>query len=149
GRLMAEPALAAHGVAMSFGAVPVLRDIEFEVLPGSLAAITGVNGSGKSTLVKIFAGLLRPTRGSIRGYGGWEARRRIGLLGHRSLLYSRLTAAENLEFYAALYGLADARERAARWLGRIGLDALAGYRVNTISRGNEQRLAIARALIAD
>jgi len=146
---MSEPALAAHGVAMSFGVVPVLRDIEFELRPGNLAAITGVNGSGKSTLVKILSGLLRPTRGFVGVYGKTDARDRIGLLSHQSFLYPRLTAAENLEFYAALYGFADARARAARWLARMGLEALADYRVRAISRGNEQRLAIARAMIAD
>ena len=61
---MEQPALAARGVSMTFGLVPVLRDIDFELWPGALAVISGVNGSGKSTLVRIFAGLLRPSGGS-------------------------------------------------------------------------------------
>ncbi len=146
---MTQPALAAHGVAMTFGVVPVLRNVEFELWPGSLVAISGVNGSGKSTLVKIFAGLLRPTSGSVAVFGTSQARRRVGLVSHQSFLYPRLTAAENLEFYATLYGLGDPRERAMRWLARIGLEGFADYRVRTISRGNEQRLALARALIGD
>ncbi len=146
---MGEPALAVRGVTMTFGLAPVLRDIDFELWPGKLATISGVNGAGKSTLVNIFAGLLRPSAGSVVVFGANDARRRIGLLSHRSFLYPNLTAAENLEFYAALYGLPGARERAARWLARVGLEALGAYRVRTISRGNEQRLAIARALIAD
>jgi heme ABC exporter ATP-binding subunit CcmA len=146
---MDQPALAAHAVTMTFGSVPVLRDIDFELWPGGLAAISGVNGSGKSTLVKILAGLLRPSAGSVAVFGAASARRRIGLLSHQSMLYPNLTARENLEFYAALYGCGDARERAARWLERVGVVALGGYRVRTISRGNQQRLAIARALIAD
>lgn len=146
---MEQPALAARGVAMTFGLAPVLRDINFELWPGALAAVSGVNGSGKSTLVKIFSGLLSPSGGSVAVFGGQSARGRIGLLSHQSFLYPNLTASENLEFYAALYGLRDGGERAARWLERIGLEALGDYRVRTISRGNEQRLAIARALIAD
>ncbi len=146
---MEGPALAARGVTMSLGLVPILRDIAFELFPGSLAAISGANGSGNSTLVKILAGLLRPTGGNVTCLGGADARRRIGLLSHQTLLYSNLTAAENLEFYAALYGLSDPRERAGRSLVRLGLEALRDYRTRTISRGNQQRLAIARALIAD
>jgi heme exporter protein A len=146
---MTPPALAARGVAMTFGVVPVLRDVEFELWPGSLVAISGANGSGKSTLVKIFAGLLRPTSGNVAVFGAPQAPRRLGLVSHQSFLYPRLTAAENLEFYAALYGLGDLREQAMRWLARIGLEGFADYRVRAISRGNEQRLALARALIAD
>ncbi|HUY18294.1 MAG TPA: heme ABC exporter ATP-binding protein CcmA [Candidatus Binataceae bacterium] len=146
---MEPPALAARGVAMAFGLVPVLRDVNFELWPGTLASISGVNGAGKSTLVKIFAGLIRPSSGTVAVSGVPGARGAIGLLSHQSLLYPNLTAVENLEFYAALYGLRDARQRAARWLERAGLQALGDYRVRTISRGNEQRLAIARALIAD
>jgi heme exporter protein A len=146
---MGQPALVARAVTMTFGLVSVLRDIDFELWPGGLAAVSGVNGSGKSTLVKIFAGLMRPSGGTVAVFGEQSARGRIGLLSHQSFLYPNLTAAENLEFYAALYGLADARERTARWLKRIGLEALGGYRVRTVSRGNVQRLAIARALIAD
>ncbi|HTW89696.1 MAG TPA: heme ABC exporter ATP-binding protein CcmA [Candidatus Binataceae bacterium] len=146
---MDQPALAARGVSMTFGLVPVLRDIDFELWPGTLAAISGANGSGKSTLVKIFAGLLRPSSGTVAIFGGHAERSRIGLLSHQSWLYPNLTAGENLEFYAALYGLRDARGRAAQWLKRVGLEALGSYRVRTISRGNEQRLAVARALIAD
>jgi heme ABC exporter ATP-binding subunit CcmA len=146
---MAPPALAARGVAMSFGRVPVLRGLDLELWPGKLAAIGGVNGSGKSTLVKILAGLLRPTAGTVTIAGAANVRRRIGLLSHQTLLYSNLTAAENLEFYAALHGLSEPPRLAARWLARVGLDGLAEYRTRTISRGNQQRLALARALIAD
>lgn len=147
---MTTLALQARSVSHSFGSVPVLRGLNCDLAPGRAAAIIGSNGSGKSTLVRIFAGLLKPAAGSIVLFGDSRIdRRRFGVLTHQTFLYRNLTARENLEFYAALYGMRNPPQTAAQWLARIGLEALAAYRVRTISRGNEQRLAIARALIAN
>ena len=77
-----------------------------------------------------------------------ELRRRVGLLSHQSFLYPNLTARENLEFYATLYGIEGASAAAVEWLERVALGAAADARVRGFSRGMEQRLAIARAMIA-
>ena len=76
-------------------------------------------------------------------------RRRIGMLSHQSFLYPNLTARENLEFYAGIYGVIDARDAADSWLVRVGLADHADERARSLSRGMEQRLAVARAMIHD
>jgi heme exporter protein A len=152
---MAAPVIETHGLGKTYGAVPVLRDIDLNLLPAAAAFIVGPNGSGKSTLIRIIAGLAKPTSGYALVFGGdtrrlgARYRRRIGMVAHQSWLYPNLTARENLEFFAALYDLADPPASAAQWLERVGLSAFANERVRALSRGMEQRLAIARALIAD
>jgi heme exporter protein A len=76
-------------------------------------------------------------------------RRRIGLIGHQSMLYRDLSAAENLRFFAQLYGAADPAARAREMLDRIGLSARANDPIKNFSRGMVQRVAIARALLHD
>src|SRR5208283_1023991 len=76
-------------------------------------------------------------------------RRRIGLMAHQSFLYPNLTARENLEFYAELYSLDDPGVGAPPWLGRVGLADVADSRVRAFSRGMEQRLSAARAMLAE
>lgn len=151
---MSAPILEAHRLSRNFGPNPILREVSIELAAGRGAAIIGANGSGKSTLVRIFAGLLAPSAGSVLVFGresrrlGPAERHRIGLLTHQSFLYPNLTARENLIFYASLYGIAPTREATARALARVGLEAAADQRVRTLSRGMEQRLAIARATLA-
>ncbi|MDO8432062.1 MAG: heme ABC exporter ATP-binding protein CcmA [Candidatus Binatus sp.] len=137
----------------SYGLNPVLREVELRVGAGCGAFIIGGNGSGKSTLLRMLAGLEAPTSGSALVFGqdtrrlDATYRRRIGMLAHQSFLYPNLTARENLEFYGELYGVADARALAREWLNRVGLEAFGETRVRAFSRGMEQRLAAARAMI--
>jgi len=150
---MAAPIVETHALAKSFGVTPVLRDVEFRLAPGSAAVVIGANGSGKSTLLGIFAGLVAPTEGRVLVFGEEPRRftpryrRRIGMMSHQSFLYPNLTARENLEYYARLYGVADWRQAARTWLERVGLERHAEERVRGFSRGMEQRLAAARAMI--
>jgi heme ABC exporter ATP-binding subunit CcmA len=145
----------AHAVARNFGATPVLRAIELRVAPGRAAVVLGGNGAGKSTLVAILAGLAAPSFGRALLFGedaralAPDKRRRLGVMTHQSFLYPNLTARENLEFYAALYRLAQPRMLVERWLVHVGLEFAANERVRALSRGMEQRLAIARAMLAD
>ena len=150
-----SPALEVAGLAKRFGHVRALRGVDFALDAGDSLAVFGPNGAGKTTLLRILAGLLRPDAGTVR-FGG-EAlvrsnaahRRRVGLISHHSLLYDGLTAAENLVFYAKLYGLARPKAAAAHALAGVGLEERAGDPVGTFSRGMVQRLAIARALLHD
>jgi len=149
----AAPALEVAGLSKRFGHVRALRAVDFALGAGESLAVFGPNGAGKTTLLRVLAGLLRPDGGTVR-FGGEllvranaAHRRRVGLISHHSLLYDGLTAAENLVFYARLYGLAQPKAAATEALEAVGLAERAGDRVGTFSRGMVQRLAIARAVL--
>ena len=150
---MAELVVEAVGLSRRYGSLGALTDLDFEIRAGESLAIFGPNGAGKTTLVKLLAAVLRPTSGRLRLFGeerpGPELRRRIGLVSHGSFLYGELTAAENLRFYAALYGIADAEARVAAMLAEVEVEAWQERPVKSFSRGMEQRLALARAFLHD
>jgi heme exporter protein A len=144
--------LTATGIERSFGAARVLRGVDLIVEPGALQLILGPNGAGKTTLLRVLAGLTRPSAGTVQVAGRSlrdfpELRRDIGLLSHQSLLYDDLTALENLEFTARLYGLGSPRDQARRSIEAVGLQDRMHDPVRRYSRGMVQRVAIARALI--
>lgn len=151
---MSAPVVETHALTKTFGATPVLREVELKLFPGAAAMIIGGNGAGKSTLLRILSGLSKPTAGQALVFGedsrnlSARHRRRIGMLTHQSWLYPNLTARENLEFYAKLYQLADPPGLSAKWIEAVGLAASAEERVRGFSRGMEQRLSVARAMIA-
>jgi heme exporter protein A len=151
---MKELPLEARGVGKTFGLSPVLRAVSLKVAQSECAIVVGRNGSGKSTLVRILAGLSAISAGEVLLFGQPARkleprdRRRIGLIAHQSFIYPRLTARENLEFYADLYRLDHGRRKIDDSLERIGLASVADERVSTFSRGMERRLALARATLA-
>ena len=138
----------ARDVTHTFGAIRALDGITFSLQRGQTLAIFGPNGAGKTTLLKVLAGLIRPVRGDARVEGG---RRAIGWIGHQSQLYGDLTVVENLRFWASLYDVSqpDLQRRQDDLLVRLGLQRQAHQTVRTLSRGQMQRAAIARALIHD
>jgi heme exporter protein A len=152
---MAAPVVETHALAKTYRLAPVLREVSLRLMPGRGAFIIGGNGAGKSTLLRILAGLEAPSAGRAIVFGqdtrklGPRYRRRIGLMAHQSFLYPNLTARENLEFYAELYSIVDAAGAASRWIERVGLAGFADARMRTFSRGMEQRLSAARAMLAD
>jgi len=137
----------------SFGVQTALRGITFSLRKGEFLTIFGPNGAGKTTLLKILAGLARPTRGTARvaGYDVLEGdpgmKREIGVIAHASCLYADLSAVENLIFYAKMYGLEQPEEQAVRAIEKVGLKARMHDRVRTFSRGMQQRVSIARAVL--
>jgi NitT/TauT family transport system ATP-binding protein len=151
---MTDALIEARALGKSFGPTPVLRDVNLSVEAGCGTAVIGANGAGKSTLIRLLAGLSAPSLGAALLFGEParalrpQLRRRVGLLSHQSFVYPNLTARENLEFYATLYGVEDARAAAIEWLERVALGAAAEARVRGFSRGMEQRLALARAMLA-
>jgi heme exporter protein A len=132
-----------------------LRGIDLDIRPGEFVTIVGPNGAGKTTLLRILATLSRPTHGhvSIAGHtlpkGADEARRQIGLLSHQPLLYGDLTAEENLNFFGQMYDVPNLQARIIELLDQVDLLDRREDRARTFSRGMQQRLAIARALLHD
>ncbi len=144
-------AVAIQGVWKYFGDYPALKDITFDVQPGSCLALLGRNGAGKTTLLRILAGLSRSSRGEITILGkdarAEDTRRAVSVLGHGIGVYEELSAFENLRLFARLYGLADPAGIAMQWLQRTGLDRVRDALVREFSRGMRQRLAVARAFL--
>ncbi len=143
----------ARSLTRRFGRATALSALDLDLPAGSSLAVLGPNGAGKSTLLRLVAGLARPSDGTA-ALGGIpahhrEARRRVGYIGHASLLYGALTARENLEFAARLYGCDDPAARAAALLAQAELEHAADRSVAAFSRGMLQRVAIARGLVHD
>lgn len=151
----AAPAVEARALTKRFGERRALDGVDLTVPSGAFVSIFGSNGAGKTTLLRQLALLARPTSGTLRllGIDALEEpdllRPRIGLISHRSMLYGDLTAEENLSFFSALYAGAPARERIDELLRLVELDHRRHDAVRTYSRGMQQRLSIARALVND
>ena len=166
----AEAPATPHSLAVSFervekrfGTLFALRGVTLDIQPGEFVVLLGANGAGKTTLLRIAALLASPTRGRIRfshaaarsgdaqasgdSIPPESAKRFIGMVGHSTLLYDDLTAAENLKLFADLYALDDIASRIAHALDSCGLAPRGGGLVRTFSRGMRQRLAIARSLL--
>lgn len=141
------------GVIKRFGTITALRGIDLALNRGCCLGIFGPNGAGKTTLLRILATLIRPSAGTIR-IAGYDAVREaekvrplLGVLSHRTFLYSHLTACENLRFYGRMFGLQKLSERITEVLHVVGLEAHTHQLVRTYSRGMQQRLAIARTIL--
>jgi len=143
---MSAAILEVDALEKRYGARSVLRNVSFVLSRGETLVVTGANGSGKTTLLRLLVGLAAPTRGTIAVA---TQRGRVGFVGHESLLYSELTALENLELYGRLYRVRERRERIGMLLERYALWEVRNERVGSYSRGMTQRLAIARALLHD
>jgi ABC-2 type transport system ATP-binding protein len=147
-----------RGLFKRFGRVVALNGIDLDVRPGEIVALLGQNGAGKSTLTRIVATTVLPDDGRVHVAGidvvarPSAARRCIGLtLGDERSWFWRLTGRQNLEYFAALYGLrrSAARARASELLETVGLADAADRRFDGYSTGMKMRLSLARALLPD
>ena len=136
----------ATALGRRFGDRDVIRGLDLDIPYDAFLLVTGGNGSGKSTLLSILAGLLAPTDGLLKVSAD---RSEIGYLGHEPLVYSELTALENLDLFGSLYRVAARRERAGMLLERYSLWDVLEEPVSTFSRGMQQRLGLCRALLHD
>jgi len=139
-----------RNVTRLFGATPALRAVTTRFDAGTITFLEGPNGAGKSTLLAVLGTVLAPTSGEVVYHPvGTElelVRPHIGWVAHDSLCYRELTARQNVELAARVYGVEveDAWVRVSR---RVGAEGLADRRVGTLSRGQRQRVALARALV--
>jgi heme ABC exporter ATP-binding subunit CcmA len=140
-------------VSRNFGRRRALSRVSFSCAGGDIFGLLGHNGAGKSTLLFILATLLRASSGEVHygsrtaADGGAAVRARLGLLAHELQLYPELTAAENLRFFARLYGVPHAEARVREALETAALSDRAADPVSRFSRGMRQRLALERALL--
>jgi len=144
-----------RGLEKTFGNTVALCGVDLDVAGGEFLIVVGPNGAGKTTLIRVLATLSRPTAGEVRigeldpVHDAVAIRRRLGMVSHQPLLYEDLTAAENLAFYGRMYDVPNLPRRIKELLDQVGLIARGDDAVRTFSRGMQQRLAIARALLHD
>jgi heme exporter protein A len=140
------PAVVANNVSRRFGRRWALAGVSLSLEPHECLAVFGPNGAGKTTLLKILAGLLIPTSGTVSP-SGIAARGAVGLISHQTMLYPELTALENVEFAARLYGVPRPRTAAHAALAALGVQDRADTFVRQLSRGLQQRVSIARSFV--
>lgn len=170
---MSQPAISIHNLSKTYPSpfrrlrallrrpvkdpVEALRDVSFDVRSGEIFGLIGRNGAGKTTLTKIVATLVQPTTGSVAVHGDdsvshdERVRRQIGLAtAEERSFYWRLTAEQNLMFFARLHGLTDrvAKQRMRELFAKLELEEVARRRFGEMSTGNKQRLAVARAMLS-
>ena len=141
----------ANGLTHWFGRELVLEGVDLVVDTGEHMAVLGDNGAGKTTLLRVLATALRPTAGrlQIAGLDAFREKRRlrhhVGYLAHAPGLYPALSAVENLEFFCDLQEVS--RTRVEEALDIVAMTSVAHRRADKLSRGMQQRLAIARAIL--
>ena len=140
----------------NFGSRTAVADVSFSVARGEVFGFLGPNGAGKTTTVRILGTLIAPTAGSAVVAGlpleparAAEIRQRISIMPEAPGLYRRLTVAENLDFFARLYGLARREQRITEALAAVGLGDRARDLTGSLSKGLRQRAALARSLLND
>ncbi len=150
-----EAALRCEGLSKSFGAEPVVSDLNLTVQAGHVQALVGLNGAGKTTLMRMVLGMTRPDSGWVRVLGFDVARAPracwagVGQMIETPFAYPELTVRENLHAAARLHGLtrSGAPAAVAEMIDRLGLAPWADRRSSTLSQGNRQRLGLAAALV--
>jgi ABC-2 type transport system ATP-binding protein len=151
-----EPALVVSHLTKRFGDRTAFSDVSFEVARGEVFGFLGPNGAGKTTTVRTLGTLIAPTSGSaivagipLSDENGVEIRQRIAIMPEAPGLYSRLTVTENLEYFAALFGLRQPAARIRDALAAVNLADRADDLCGGLSKGLRQRVGLARTLMSD
>lgn len=144
--------LEADGLTRSFGGRRAVVGVSLELDAGECLALFGPNGAGKTTLLRLLAGLLKPTAGAARINGQLlrgdaAARAQVGFISHQSMLYGPLSVRENVELAARLYGVREPAAAATQALREMRVLDRAESPVRSLSRGLQQRVSIARAMV--
>jgi ABC-2 type transport system ATP-binding protein len=148
--------LTAHHLTRRFGDRVAVEDVSFDLVAGEIFALLGPNGSGKTTTLRMLAGLIAPSSGSISVQGeilkqesAPRLRRDIGFLTEAPGLWDRLTVRQNLTVFARLHGLAQPHRAVDEALDLFEMGSRASDRAAHLSKGLKQRVALARALLHD
>lgn len=144
--------LDAVGLVRSFSGRKAVNNVSLQLGAGECLALFGPNGAGKTTLLRMLGGQLKPTEGHVallghRLPGEAVTRHLVGLISHHTMLYAALTAHENVVFAAECQGMRDAGVAAMNALERLRVSDRAKTPVRLLSRGLQQRVSIARALV--
>jgi len=143
-----------RNLTKKFNERTVLNRITFQVKEGEIFGYLGPTGAGKTTTMRIILGLLKPTAGDAlvwgQNLGGNEGlRRRVGVLLEHDGLYERISAYENLDYYAQLYSVSNRVEKIENLLEFVALSDRKNDKVGKFSKGMKRKLALARAIIHD
>jgi ABC-2 type transport system ATP-binding protein len=139
-------------VRRSFGSIAAVNDVSFRVEPGSVFGLLGPNGAGKTTTMRMILGIYMPDGGSIR----WKdkpidlrVRRTFGYLPEERGLYGKMTVRDQIAYFGRLHGLEPevARERTERWMETLGIAQYAKRACNELSKGNQQKVQLASAVL--
>lgn len=157
-----DAAVSTAALELHYGATPVLKGIDISLSKGKTLALLGPSGCGKTTLLRLVAGLLAPTKGSVAIAGQVVAdaatgsfappeKRNLGMVFQDYALWPHLTVGSNVSFPLEMRGIgrAERQSRTIRALERVGLAAYADRRPSDLSGGQQQRVAIARAIVAE
>src|SRR5215510_3647794 len=149
-----EDAVAVAGVSKSFGSVTAVNNVSFTVGRGEVFGLVGPNGAGKTTLIRMIMNIFNPDEGGIRVMGKALApqdKARIGYLPEERGVYTKQKARFVLEYFAQLKGLsrAEARSNAEAWLKKLDLWEVRDRQIQELSKGNQQKVQLVSALIAD
>jgi ABC-2 type transport system ATP-binding protein len=149
---LAEGGLQVDRLTRRYGDLVALRELSFEVGAGELFGFVGANGAGKTTTMRIVMGVLSADSGAVRWGGSpvtFETRRRFGYMPEERGLYPKMRVLEQLAYLAELHGVApaSASRSALAWLERLGLSERRNDEVQKLSRGNQQRVQLAAALV--
>jgi thiamine transport system ATP-binding protein len=157
-----HPGLDVHDISVSFSSpdarahVVVLDGVSMSVRAGEVVALLGPSGSGKSTLLRVIAGIIAPDQGRVLVHGVDVTdrpthRRGVGMVFQDNQLFPHMSVLDNLAFGPKMAGVArsERRERAARWMRRVGLAGFEDRRVTDLSGGEAKRVALARTLAAE
>ena len=154
---MTGPAVKVDRLEKTLNTTKVLRGISFEANPGEIFGLLGPNGAGKTTTLRVICTLLAPDVGSVEVLGfdtrtaPAEVRRRVGVVTAEFGVYPRLTARENIAYFAELSGVVDGKveARVDAVIDRLDMASFAKQRAESLSSGQKQKVAIARAIVHD
>jgi len=144
-----------ENLCKDFDGVRAVRNLNLKVEEGEIYGFLGPNGAGKTTTILMLLGILKPSRGKIYLFGEELSRNflslksRIGVVSEKQYLYKEMTAGEYLDFFAELYGVRNRKKRIEELLEAVGLLEVINRKVGAFSRGMQQKLGFARALLHD
>ena len=142
------------GVRKTFGAHTAVDDLDLAIEPGTIYGLLGPNGSGKTTTIRMMMGILLPDSGRVELFGGapdFARRSRVGYLPEERGVYEKMKVLDQLVFFGEIRGIARslARTRAEEWLERLGLSEWASRKVQTLSKGMQQKVQFISTVLHD